>query len=65
MLYHKTTRRDRYEDHLSRHPEADDVVLVNEAGEVTETTIANIVARLEGTWCTPPLDSGCLPGVYR
>ncbi|MBM3695007.1 MAG: aminodeoxychorismate synthase component I [Actinobacteria bacterium] len=65
MLYHKTTRRELYEDRLTRHPEADDVVLVNEAGEVTETTIANVLARLDGTWCTPPLESGCLPGVYR
>lgn len=65
MLYHKTTRREPYDDRLARHPEADDVVLVNAAGEVTETTIANLLARLDGRWCTPPLDSGCLPGVYR
>jgi para-aminobenzoate synthetase/4-amino-4-deoxychorismate lyase len=65
MLYHKTTSRGLYEDRLARHPKADDVVLVNETGQVTETTIANILARLDGEWCTPPLDSGCLPGVYR
>ena len=65
MLYHKTTARKPYEERRDRHPEADDVVLVNAAGEVTETTIANLLVRLDGTWCTPPLDSGCLPGVYR
>jgi para-aminobenzoate synthetase/4-amino-4-deoxychorismate lyase len=65
LLYHKTTSRVLYEDRLAHHPDADDVVLVNDAGEVTETSIANILARLEGRWCTPPLDSGCLPGVYR
>ena len=44
---------------------ADDVVLVNERGEVVETTIANLAVRMEGEWLTPPLDAGCLPGVYR
>jgi para-aminobenzoate synthetase/4-amino-4-deoxychorismate lyase len=65
MLYHKTTSRAAYEDRLARHPEADDVVLVNEAREVTETTIANVLVRLDGMWYTPPLDSGCLPGIHR
>lgn len=65
FLRHKTTRREVYDAARSRHPEADDVVLVNERGEVTETTIANIAARVDGRWLTPPLDSGCLPGVTR
>ena len=47
------------------HPEADDVILVNDRGQVTEATIANVAVRLEGAWWTPPLDAGCLPGVYR
>ena len=62
---HKTTRRERYEAAAARHPDADDVVLVNERGEVVETTIANIAALLDGRWVTPPLASGCLPGVAR
>jgi branched-chain amino acid aminotransferase len=43
----------------------DEVVLLNERGEVCECTSANIFV-VEGTevW-TPPLDSGCLPGVTR
>jgi branched-chain amino acid aminotransferase len=43
----------------------DEVVLLNERGEVCECTSANIFT-VEGTevW-TPPLDSGCLPGVTR
>jgi para-aminobenzoate synthetase/4-amino-4-deoxychorismate lyase len=64
-LRHKTTRRDVYRSCAERHPGADDVVLVNERGEVTETTIANLAVRLEGTWWTPPVSSGCLPGVER
>jgi para-aminobenzoate synthetase/4-amino-4-deoxychorismate lyase len=65
LLFHKSEPRRRYEEARERHPTADDVVLVNERGEVTETTIANIVASIEGRWVTPPLDSGCLPGIER
>jgi para-aminobenzoate synthetase/4-amino-4-deoxychorismate lyase len=62
---HKTTRRDSYEAALARHPEADDVVLLNARDEVVETATSNIAARLEGMWVTPPLDSGCLQGTAR
>ena len=65
FLFHKTTLRERYEQALARHPDADDVVLVNTRGEVTETTIGNLAVRLEGRWWTPPLDSGLLAGCER
>ena len=64
-LYHKTTRRSFYEARAQRHPAADDVVLLNERGELTETTIANLALRIGGRWWTPPIESGCLPGVER
>ena len=64
-LQHKTTRRDVYTTAALRHPEADDVVLLNERCEVTETTIGNLAVRLDGRWWTPPTTSGCLPGVER
>jgi para-aminobenzoate synthetase/4-amino-4-deoxychorismate lyase len=64
-LQHKTTRRDVYLAAALRHPEADDVVLVNQRGEVTETATANVAVRLGGRWWTPPTSSGCLPGVER
>jgi branched-subunit amino acid aminotransferase/4-amino-4-deoxychorismate lyase len=41
------------------------VVLLNERGEVSECTSANIFAARGGEVSTPPLDSGCLPGVTR
>jgi para-aminobenzoate synthetase / 4-amino-4-deoxychorismate lyase len=65
FLFHKTSLRDRYEDARRRHPDADDVLLVNDRGEVTESTIANVAARIDGTWVTPPLDAGLLPGIGR
>jgi para-aminobenzoate synthetase/4-amino-4-deoxychorismate lyase len=65
FLFHKTTLRRRYEDARARHPDADDVLLLNIRGEITETTVANAAAKLEGRWWTPPLDSGLLPGTER
>jgi len=65
LLYHKTTRREAYERRAASRPECDDVVLVNERGELTESTIASLVVRLDGVPWTPPLDSGLLPGVFR
>jgi para-aminobenzoate synthetase/4-amino-4-deoxychorismate lyase len=65
FLFHKTTLRDGYERARERHPAADDVILVNTRGEVTETTIANLAVRISGVWFTPPLDCGLLPGCER
>ena len=43
----------------------DEVVLLNERGEVAECTSANIFAAFGNRVATPPLSSGCLPGVTR
>ena len=43
----------------------DEVVLLNERGEVSECTAANIFAAKDGKVFTPPLSSGCLEGVTR
>jgi para-aminobenzoate synthetase/4-amino-4-deoxychorismate lyase len=64
-LFHKTTNRAPYRIRAKRHPGADDVVLVNEQGNVTETTIANLVFLVEGEWVTPPVTDGLLAGVMR
>jgi para-aminobenzoate synthetase/4-amino-4-deoxychorismate lyase len=64
-LFHKTTRRRRYEEAAARHPDADDVVLTNLRGELTESTIANVAVRLDDRWVTPPLACGLLPGIAR
>jgi para-aminobenzoate synthetase / 4-amino-4-deoxychorismate lyase len=62
---HKTTNRAVYEQAKARHPDVDDVMLVNEREEVVETTIANLLYRWEGSWYSPPLSSGGLDGVGR
>jgi para-aminobenzoate synthetase/4-amino-4-deoxychorismate lyase len=64
-LYHKTTRRTPYQTRAARQREYDDVIMINERGELTETTIANLAVQIEGRWWTPPIASGCLPGVER
>ena len=43
----------------------DEVLLLNERGEVSECTSANVFIARGGEVLTPPLDSGCLPGVTR
>ena len=43
----------------------DEVVLLNERGEVSECTSANIFAAEGSRVWTPPLSSGCLPGITR
>lgn len=62
---HKTTVRGHFAAARERHPGADDVVLLGEHGRAVETTIATLAARIDGTWCTPPLADGCLAGVGR
>jgi branched-chain amino acid aminotransferase len=43
----------------------DEVVLLNERGEVAECTAANIFCVRGGRVATPPLNSGCLSGITR
>lgn len=65
LLYHKTTRREIYERRAAERPDLGDVLLWNEEGEVTESTIANLVVEIGGERCTPPVACGLLPGVFR
>jgi para-aminobenzoate synthetase/4-amino-4-deoxychorismate lyase len=46
-------------------PGIDDVLLWNSRGEITESTIANVVVRREGALVTPPISCGLLPGTLR
>ena len=65
FLRHKTTHREIYNRARAARPGVDDVLLWNERGEITESTIANVVAELDGVRVTPPSGCGLLPGVFR
>lgn len=43
----------------------DDALLFNKKNEVTETSVSNIVLRINDQWVTPPISSGILPGIMR
>ncbi len=43
----------------------DEVILLNERGEVAECTAANVFCAKGGRIFTPPLSSGCLAGITR
>ncbi len=67
FLYHKTTHREVYEKAKKQLSGCDDVLLWNEKGEITETTIANIIYEFKGgnKKFTPPVSCGLLAGTAR
>jgi para-aminobenzoate synthetase/4-amino-4-deoxychorismate lyase len=65
FLYHKTTERQVYDAALQIQPGRSNILLFNEAGEVTETAIANVAFEIDGILYTPPTHCGLLPGTCR
>ena len=68
LLRHKTTRRTVYEAARAEftQAEADEVLLLNEKGELCEGTITSLFADMgDGDLLTPPLECGLLNGVLR
>jgi para-aminobenzoate synthetase / 4-amino-4-deoxychorismate lyase len=67
FLRHKTTHRPLYERAMAwaRERGADEAILLNRRGEVTEGTITNVWIRRGGQLLTAPTASGGLAGVYR
>src|SRR2546428_2215626 len=65
FLYHKTTHRAVYEEARASRPDADAVLLWNDAGEITEGTEANVVLEIDGRRVTPPVECGLLAGTMR
>ena len=65
FLFHKTTHRQAYDDAMAAVAACDDVILWNERGELTETTICNLFLEIDDELLTPALDSGLLAGTYR
>jgi len=62
----KTTHRNIYDAARAAMPEGtDEVVFLNDRGEVCEGAITNIFLARDGRLLTPPVESGALPGILR
>ena len=44
---------------------ADDALLLNTAGWIAESSVANLFVQIDGAWMTPPVTDGALPGIAR
>jgi para-aminobenzoate synthetase/4-amino-4-deoxychorismate lyase len=64
-LFHKVADRTRFDERRKRNAGVDDVLCVNEHGNITESTIANVVFLIDGVWRTPPIGDGLLGGILR
>jgi para-aminobenzoate synthetase/4-amino-4-deoxychorismate lyase len=68
FLYHKTTRRELYDgehERLSRETGCDEVLFLNERGELTEGSRTTLFIERNGRLLTPSLSSGLLDGTLR
>jgi len=63
--FHKTTCRGLLESARAERSDVDEVVFLNEKGELTEGSYHSLLLRLDGKMKTPKLGSGLLPGVMR
>lgn len=62
----KTTQRALYDRaRAALPPGLDEVIFLNEHGQVCEGTITNVFLERDGLLLTPPIACGCLPGVLR
>jgi 4-amino-4-deoxychorismate lyase len=65
-LRHKTSVRKAYDLARRDMPQGvDEVILLNNRGEVCEGSISSVFAEIGGRLFTPALDCGLLPGVLR
>ncbi len=68
FLAHKTTERQLYDREWQQFHDtvgADEVVYLNEKGELAEGSRTTIFIERDGVLLTPPLSAGALPGVLR
>lgn len=67
LLRLKTSVRGFYnrEHRRAVHEGCFDALFLNGLDRVTEGSIVNIFARFGGSWITPPLSDGLLPGIWR
>jgi branched-chain amino acid aminotransferase len=43
----------------------DESLVTSIDGKICEGSVCNVLLKIAGTWCTPPLSDGVLPGVMR
>jgi len=65
FFYHKTTNRAMFSFFQQKYPQAYEVLLWNEDGELTEFINGNVVLEIDGLKWTPPISSGLLAGTFR
>lgn len=66
LLRHKTTERAAHDRARAALPEGiDEALFLNRRGEASEGTITSLFADFGDGLLTPPLASGCLPGILR
>jgi para-aminobenzoate synthetase/4-amino-4-deoxychorismate lyase len=67
LLAHKTNRRGFHDREHRRAVAAGcfDALFLNRLDRVTEGGVTNVFARFGGTWVTPPVSDGLLPGTWR
>jgi len=68
IYHHKTSSRALYDGEWQRLHNAsgvEEVLFLNERGEVTEGSRSNIFLERDGRWLTPPLECGVLDGCLR
>ena len=67
FLRYKTTHRPVYDRAVRKVKELGfvDAIFHNERGLVTEGTDHSVFVRHQGSWSTPTISAGVLPGVYR
>jgi len=66
-LFHKTTRRQIYDDARKQAVEQElfEILFTNNRDEVTEGSISNIFIEKDGRIVTPPIGCGLLNGTFR
>ncbi len=67
-MFHKTTRRELYDREWQEYADrlgTDEVIYLNERGELAEGSRTTIFIERDGTLLTPQLGAGLLPGTLR
>ena len=65
LLYKSTNYRERLKLRAAAMNAGFDDSIISDGGQIVESTTCNLIYLSDGEWFTPPLATGCLPGVTR